>query len=295
MKARNYIFTINNYTTETLQDFTKVAQSLEKHVYICYGLEIAPTTGTKHIQGYIQLSDNQGFKFLQNYFNLKRDGELIKFHTQPAKGTLKENQVYTSKAGEWFEYGTPKKGGRSDLSRLRELVQENPSDIQRIINEECTNFQQIKYVETLQKYQFKPRDIRNPPKVFWIYGSTGIGKSKLVYDSFDSVCCVSDLKWPGDNYNQEECLLIDDYREEDMKFHILLRITDRYPYKLAFKGGSVELNSPFVVITTPLSISDTFKFLNEDIKQLKRRLTAEICLDDEKVENLKEYKKLDDF
>lgn len=294
-KSRNYVFTINNYDAEILKKFTHIAESLQKHKYICYGLEVAPTTGMKHIQGYIQLSDNQGFKFLHNYFDLEKDGKQIKFHIQPANGTLKENQTYTSKAGEWFEYGVPKRAGRSDLTNLRNLISEKPWNLRNIIREECTNLQQVRYVEILQKYQFTQRDPDTPPKVFWIYGSTGIGKSKLAYDSFESVCAVSDLKWPGDNYNQEECLLIDDYREEDMKFNVLLRITDRYPYKLAVKGSSVELNSPFIVITSPYSIDNAFKFINEDLEQLRRRLVAEIHLDTEKVQDLKEYMGLDDI
>jgi hypothetical protein len=296
-KARNYIFTINNYDTKTLKQFTKVAESLERHKYICYGLEVAPTTGTKHIQGYIQLDDNQAFTFLHNYFSLKKKGKKDKFHIQPANGTLKENQDYTSKASEWFEYGTPKKGGRSDLTRIKDMVRETPQDISRIIREECTNLQQLRFAENLQKYYLKPRDHNNPPKVFWIYGSTGIGKTRLVTESFESVCIVSDLKWPGDGYSQEECLLIDDYRNEPdgMSFRTLLRITDRYPYSMAVKSSSVQLNSPYIVITSPFSIDETFGFSTEDLDQLRRRLLAEINLDDEKVKNLKNYKKLESF
>lgn len=294
-KARNYIFTINNYTDDILKEFTNTAKSLKKHQYICYGLEIAPTTGTKHIQGYIQLSDNQAFTFLHNYFDLQKDGERLKFHLQPARGTLKENQVYTQKAGEWFEFGVPKKAGRSDLTRLRELVMENPYDRDRVVKEECSNLQQIKYVEKLYQYLIEPRDPDTPSVVFWIYGTPGIGKTKLVHDSFDSVFTVSDLKWPGDGYGGEECFLIDDYRSEDMSFQQLLRITDRYPYKIAYKGGSIHLNSPYIVITCPNSINKEFSFLKENLKQLKRRISAEINLDSEEIKDLRNYKKLEDF
>ncbi len=272
-----------------LSHFTQVAQSLGRHEYICYGLEIAPTTGMKHIQGYIQLSDNQAFTFLHNYFDLKKDGEKLKFHLQPARGTLRENQVYTQKAGEWFEYGIPKKAGRSDLIRLRELVMENPHDRDRIIKEECSNLQQIKYVEKLYQYLIEPRDPDMPPIVFWIHGTPGIGKTKLVHDSFDSVFVVSDLKWPGDGYGGEKCFLIDDYREEDMSFHQLLRITDRYPYKVAYKGGSVHLNSPYVVITCPKSIDKEFSFSRENLDQLRRRVYAEIDLNNQNIEDLRKY------
>jgi hypothetical protein len=294
-KSRNYVFTVNNYTETILERFIQVAESLERHLYICYGLEVAPETGTKHIQGYIQLDDNQARTFLHNYFNLQKNGKMDKFHSQGAKGTLKENQDYTSKSGKWFEFGIPKKTGRSDLTYLRDMIEEEPHNIKEIIQLHCSNNQQVRFVENIQKYYFAKRDSNNPPRVFWIYGSTGIGKTRLIYDSFESVCSVSDLKWPGDNYMQEECLLIDDYREEDMTFQRLLKITDRYPYKLALKGGSVQLNSPYIIITSPFSIDETFGFSTENLDQLRRRLLAEINLDVEKVKNLKKYKGLDNF
>jgi hypothetical protein len=49
LKTRNYLYTINNYTKKDLKKFIKLAESLEKHRYVCFGLEVAPTTGTKHI------------------------------------------------------------------------------------------------------------------------------------------------------------------------------------------------------------------------------------------------------
>lgn len=295
-KSRNYIFTINNYNKKILKRFVKVAESLERHKYICFGLEIAPTTGTKHIQGYIQLDDNQAFTFLYNYFDLKKEnGEKIKFHVQVAKGSLEDNKKYTSKGPQWYEFGEPKKLGRSDLSNIKTLIAENPQDLEKIVQEKADNYQQVKYAESIQKYFLKARNPDTPPKVFWIYGSTGSGKTKLVFDSFESICFVSDLKWPGDGYIQQECLLIDDYRTEDMSFQTLLKITDRYPLKLAFKGGSVQLNSAYIVITSPESIQETFRFLREDLNQLKRRLIAEIDMDNEKVEDLKKYQRLQDF
>jgi hypothetical protein len=71
-RSRNYQITINNYTKTNLREFTKRAKALEKHNYICYGLEIAPTTGTKHIQGYIQLNEAMTYSALQKYFNLQK-------------------------------------------------------------------------------------------------------------------------------------------------------------------------------------------------------------------------------
>jgi len=268
-----------------------ISKSLEKHQYICYGLEIGSKSKIKHIQGYIELKGAQRLTFLQNYFNLQKNNKKLKFHIEPAKGSCEENQKYTQKDGKWYEFGKPKQKGRSDLVELKNLVSKNPKEIGKIIKENCTNNQQLRFVENLQKYYFEDRDRKRPSTVLWIYGESGIGKSKLVYDSFDSVHSVSDCKWPGDKYAQQECFLLDDFRENDLPFNVLLKIIDRYPFSLQYKGGFIPLNSPYIVITSPKSIVETFSFLSkdEDLEQIRRRVFAEINLEKVKISDLKKY------
>lgn len=52
-RSENWVFTINNYTEETVQSLTKIP--VEK-AWVVFGKETAPTTGTKHLQGYISVS-----------------------------------------------------------------------------------------------------------------------------------------------------------------------------------------------------------------------------------------------
>ena len=289
IKSRNYIFTINNYTKSMFKKLELKACTLEKHSYICYGLEEAPETGTKHIQGYIELKDNQRFTFLHNYFDLKKKGKKEKFHIQPAKGTAEQNKRYSSKDGNFFEFGVAKIRGRSDLTELKTRVSENPSNIREIVKEDCNNYQQIRYAENLQKYYLEDRSPKKPPVVLWIHGNTGIGKTRLIYNSFESICSVSDYKWPGNAYQQQECFLLDDFRKEDIPFNTLLKIIDRYPFSLAYKGGFIAFNSPFIIITTPYSIEETYGNIYEDLKQLKRRITKVINLEETEIENIKNY------
>jgi len=278
-----------------LKQFEQVAQSLEKHRYICYSLEIGEKKKTKHIQGYIELNESQRFTFLQNYFNLQKKNKLFKFHIESAKGSQKQNLKYISKESEAIEYGEPKKKGtRTDITNLKTKLKENPRSIKKLMNEEVVNTQQMRFLEGMTKYMLNARNPSDPPIVFWIYGSTGAGKTKLIYDSFESIHSVSDYKWPGNNYNQQECFLMDDFRPEDIPFHTLLKMIDRYPFTLAVKGSFIELNSPYIVITTTRSIDMTYVGHREDIQQLKRRL-EEINLDMNPVEDLKKYRKLDDF
>lgn len=297
MKARNYVFTVNNYTKKMLNDFHHVAKSLKKHKYISYGLEIAPTTGTKHIQAYIQLNDSQGYTFLHNYFNLKKRNKLVKFHIEVAKGTAKQNKDYNSKDGEYFEFGEPKKQGkRSDLLLLKKEISKNPKHLNKIVRkDDVTNNQQLKFLQNIQQYYFEHRNPKDPPIVLWIYGKSGIGKTKLIYDTFDDVCAVSSYSWIGTGYQQNECLLFDDFRKSDISFNELLKITDRYPFTVFYKGGQIPLNSKYIIFTSPRSIQQTYGHTygfedDEALEQLTRRV-KQIDLNNTTIKNLKTYAK----
>lgn len=295
-KSRRYCFTIHNYTVEELARFHVLAESLEKHRFIVYGLEIAPDTGTKHIQGYIELNTAQRFTFLHSYINIRRNDELLKFHVDIANGTADQNKKYTSKGGEHFEFGEPiTQGTRTDMVKLKEAIKENPKNLDHIIDSDVTNFQQLKFAQSIQSVYFYHRNPSNPPVVYWISGSTGAGKTFLVYRNFADICSVSNSKWPGAGYNQNECLLFDDFREFDISFNELLKITDRYPYTLERKHGHIPLNSPYIVFTSPFSIDQTFGTTSqkEDLRQLKRRI-IELNLDYIKDVKSIDLKNLDD-
>jgi hypothetical protein len=293
-KARNWMFTIHNYDRKILKRFTKVAQSLERHNYICFGLEKGENKETPHIQGYIELDDNQALTFTQNYFNLYKNDKLIKFHLQATRGSSQQNQEYTSKEGQWWEFGVPKKntqGKRNDMEKLRNRIFENPKSYNEMLEHENLNFQQIKYMQQLLPVAYKHRNPEKPPIVFWIYGSSGSGKTKLAFDSFrESICKVSNFNWLGTGYTQQGCFLLDDLRTYSIEFNELLTLIDVYPTDIYFKGGSMPFKSPYIVITTPQSIKETFKnIVSEDITQITRRITYEINQDIEKVEDLKKY------
>lgn len=279
-KSRRFCFTIPNYSPEDLERFHVLAESLEKHCYISYGLEVAES-GLPHIQGYVELYSSQRYAYLQKYFGFKKDEKLLKFHVEIANGTAEENRKYTQKEGNGFEFGRPlKQGSRTDLSELKEAVKASPKDLPRIIDEQVQNHQQLKFAEGLQRYYFPKRDPAIPPKLFWIYGATGIGKTSLVYRCFEDICSVSEGKWPGTGYKQNECLLFDDFREGNISFEQLLKIADRYPYDLEYKGGFIPLNSPYIVFTSPESIDYSFPWSGkgENLQQLKRRV-IEIYID----------------
>lgn len=120
------------------------------------------------------------------------------------------------------------------------------------------------------------------PVVIWIYGETGTGKTRYTYEHFKGSIYItrSNLKW-WDGYDQQKCILIDDFRKEQMVFKDLLQLLDRYPYSVETKGGHVPINSKFIVITAPRTPEIMFAGEGEDLTQLTRRITKIICSTDD--------------
>jgi len=120
-----------------------------------------------------------------------------------------------------------------------------------------------------------------PPKVFWLHGPTGVGKTKLSVsiglDRYEGRTWQSsgDLKWFTD-YDGESVAIFDDFRSKHCDFAFLLRVLDRYPFKVPLKNGFAEWNPDVIFITCPYSPQALFavrqEHLPEDVNQLIRRI-----------------------
>lgn len=131
------------------------------------------------------------------------------------------------------------------------------------------------------RYELLP-DRDEKPIVVWIYGESETCKTRWTHEHFKGKIYFtkSNLKW-WDKYDQQLCIFIDEFREEEMTFKDLLRLLDRYPYDVETKGGHVPINSKFIVITSPRSPETMYAGKGEDLYQLTRRITKIICSTDE--------------
>lgn len=80
------------------------------------------------------------------------------------------------------------------------------------------------------------------------------------------------MKW-FDGFDGQEAAVIDDFRGDFCTFHFLLRLLDRYPLKVAIKGGFMEWTPSRIFITSPHHPRDVYNKTDEEIKQLTRRIT----------------------
>lgn len=130
-QATRWCFTLNNFVPED-----EVTMANCGFVYLIYGHEIAPATGTPHLQGYV------------TFKNSKRLTAMKKIHPRAhwlvAKGTSEENKTYCSKGSNIVEKGScPSSGKRSDLEDFKDAVKEGEFNAKRLredFSEVCAKY-----------------------------------------------------------------------------------------------------------------------------------------------------------
>lgn len=256
-KVRDYTFTINNYTEE---DISQVKALKDVAKYVVCGEEIGDG-GTKHLQGYVY------FKNAVRFSTVK--AMLPRAHIETAIADAKHNRAYCTKDGIiLIEAGEmPVQGKRTDCEIIRTKLKEGAN--MRAIVDSAKNCQTIRMAEIYLKYNEQGRDWK--PEVVWYHGSTGTGKTRSAREWLgeDIFTPVSFKWWEG--YDAHENVLIDDIRGNWCMYNDMLKLLDRYEYKVECKGGSRQFLAKKIAITSnyhPRHIWTTV----EDKQQLLRRI-----------------------
>lgn len=112
--GRHWVFTVNNYNDEVLLHVQLVSEDPSVS-YVVIGREVAPTTGTPHLQGFISFSSRKSFAAVRSL--------LPPCHLESARGTPQQCRVYCCKDGDFDEFGTPPtltQGKRTDWECFRD-------------------------------------------------------------------------------------------------------------------------------------------------------------------------------
>jgi len=240
--------------------------------YAVFGREVAPTTGTEHLQGYIHWANAKTMARMRSLFP--------RTHLAVALGTPEQNIQYCSKSDpDPYTYGAPpQQGHRADQDALRQLMLQGAN--MRQIAHVVPNAGALRLAENWMRMHEAPRDINRPPEVRWYHGSSGSGKTKQAMEWLgdDTYICLDKAKW-WDGYDQHNGVLIDDFREKWCTFNRLLQLLDRYPVRLEVKGGTRQLHAYKIAITAPGKPEAYYRSNQEDKEQLLRRITQVIDVD----------------
>lgn len=271
-KFRNICFTLFNYNDNDIININNLHDKFAN--YIIYGKEICPSTGSPHLQGYIQF--HQQYRI--NEIKSKIDNNTI--HIESAKGSWLQNYTYCIKDNEYTEIGIPKKQGkRNDIDSIKFLFNKGYSMNQLI---ELTNsFQHIRFIEKL--FQYKQLSL-NPinKEIIYITGKSGSGKTshayKLLSEHNNFWRNNINLEW-FDGYDNQHDVLIDEFRDNFCEFSKLLQLLDNYEIKVPIKGGFTIFNPKRIIITSTKAPWELYASEDEDMFQLYRRISKLITIE----------------
>lgn len=259
---RAWSFTLNNYTEEDCKQMCVLAKLTNLMVVS----EEIGGSGNPHLQGSVIWKSAMRFDAVRERFDNRA-------HVEPTSAE-DASATYCAKLGGrnvvCVDNRSP--GKRKDLEDIKEAVEEGMR-ASEFARKKARGLQAALAYERM--YAMMKLDIcsREANRVTWIWGLSGLGKTRWVEDQFP----MQDIyrKPPGkwwDNYRGEPVILMDDFRPTWFSFDELLRILDRYPLQVQYKGGSCYLQPAQIFITHTLSPEDAYSGLGEDLRQLTRRI-----------------------
>lgn len=273
--ARNYVFTLNNYTDVEVAHINKATEVEENTIdYVCYGKEVGEKN-TPHLQGYLECGRTM------RYTAVHKVPGFARVRLAARMGTQTEAITYCKKDGDFYEYGVKK---RDRAAQNKNLKQERLKIIHAAIKEgkkEDELFEIDPLICVLhekwiirQINKQKPRRI-NTLKVYLFVGRPGRGKTRLAKKVFPDIYdppIGKDLWF--DQYTGEKQVLMDDF-SGNIRLVDALRLFDRYPIKVPVKGSNTWFAPEVIIITTNVHPKDWYDYTSrqDSAAALRRRIT----------------------
>lgn len=284
----------------------------ENMVYAVMQLEECPTTGRLHFQGYVEYKNRVSFdrakRLLQSdsvnirvakgsseqntTYCTKEDtrvdgpwvfGESLNLKGQGARSDIQifmdlalEHVYQEDKHIPEFSGATHVRDVNGDVSMFFPLPQRVRTPFARAVGAHIDTY--VKYHRGLEKaYEWLKPSVGIVPKpyVVYLYGSTGVGKTKQAY-LFDKELFRMPYGKDGslwfDGYTDQRTILIDEMREGRLPTPWLLQFLDQYEFSLEIKGSFRPRACKFVFITSCFSPEEIWGAASVEYPQLMRRI-----------------------
>ena len=266
-RARRFAFTLNNYTEQDCERICEI-----KCDYLVVGKETAPTTGTPHLQGYIEFKDAKTKSAVIKIIHPKA-------YVAPAIAGATMNTKYCKEDGNLLiEKGEAKtQGARTDLKKITQSIIDGETTVDDIALDKPDIYHQ--YARTLSKVEdlrMRKQYRTEMTQGIWYWGATGVGKSHKAYEGFTP---ETHYNWKYDNgwqdgYVQQETVIINEFRGQ-VSYSELLTLIDKWPTELRRRNREpMPFISKTVIITSALPPAEVYHNLSEkdDLAQLLRRI-----------------------
>lgn len=274
---RAWCFTLNNYTAEECAAIATISSAN----YIVYGKEVAPTTGTPHLQGFIYFRDQKTLSAVKKILprcHLSVKSEWSSFQAAAGyckKGNTPDDQKpvplgwahfcdLAHESWDGFECGTrprdAKEKGEAEIERYQVAWEQAKAGKFEEIDADI----RVRHYATLQRiaHDHAPRLPTLDTLVnVWYWGLSGGGKSRRVREMYpDAYVKPASTKW-WDNYMQEPVVILEDW---DIKappdICAMLKVwSDHYPFRGESKGGSQMMRPERLIVTSNYTLDECFR------------------------------------
>lgn len=233
IRSRNWILTINYKESTPIlnDDLLQQITELPGIVYTAFQLEQGEQ-GTQHHQLYISFENAKSFNTIKKYFPTA--------HIENSKGSPKQCSDYCTKddtrTGNSIVWGElPRQGKRTDMQSIYDMLKENCSimEIRELFPSQYMQYSnKIKSVEQ-ELIEEKYRTVRRILHVSYLWGDTGVGKTRHVMDKYgyENVYRVSNYKNPFDTYKSEPVIIFEEFRAS-IPIEQMLIFLEGYPLNL---------------------------------------------------------------
>lgn len=233
--------------------------------YICVSHE-KHEDDTDHLHALVQYSEKM-VTYNANFYDLvDSDAEdesnaAVTYHGnyQGARDALKV-QEYIKKDKDFIEEGVLLGNKQSEVQARalnNKMLIDTP--LNKLVDSgqlSLYNYQQIRVAKMLYTLDSLVVPEYMPKTCYWIYGDTGIGKSRWVRTNHPGFFNKSQNKW-WDGYNGEKVVLIDDFDHSGAALGHLLKIwADCYSFTAEIKGGTIRPLIDTFIITSQYKARD---------------------------------------
>jgi len=265
-KSRHAVFTVNNYTVQEVEAL-RLNGATSKH--LVFGYEIAPSTGTPHLQCFICWENPRSILAFRDSFTTKDihiETHLKGTHMQASDYCKKSESKDPLRNPNFEEFGDcPRQGARTDFaSALEEIKSGVP--VEEVVDNQPQLLPMIRSLETYKNRLLKP--LQRDVNVIVLWGDSGTGKSRWAYEQFPDLYSKPPTKW-WDGYSGQKTVLLDDFYGY-IPHSELLNVLDRYPFHAEVKCSYVWAQWTTVIITS--NKSPEFWYTRGLTPELRRRL-----------------------
>lgn len=272
-KSRNWMWTLNNPTEEERSYFESLSDVPRGIQYLIFQEERAPTTGTIHFQGYLELSQCNKMSWLINNFNSRADYEV-------RRGTQEEAIAYCSKPESRVDGGLSKQlgqrraGNSSPAEKKKQRIEaldairQKRQKLADVDTELLLNSGFLSAARHITATMLGPH--REDLEIVTIIGGTGVGKSYCAYQiGGSSIITYQRNGWFGGADSEGDVLLFDEFTG-NLPLSEFLKYLDPYPNQLPVKGGFYPAYYTKVIITSNVMPEHWWSDKDEELKEKRK-------------------------